>query len=288
MYRSMSPCDPQAGGQPGSRLLTMLPAAIAFWTLAFVAAGAQQPGPPPPVGETRVAFPGGSEMRFRHLPAGRCMMGSPAGEQDGDPDEKPVHEVVITKPFDLAVCEVTCAQWKSVVGTLPAGAGDDPDAAVAGVTWDDCQAFIGKLRSQGLGTFRLPTEAEWEYACRAGRTERFYWGADPDCALADDYVWHKGNAGNRARPGGTKKANAWGLHDMSGNVWEWCQDWYGPYAAGRQVDPGGPKTGTAHVFRGNGWHWGPKYCRSANRYYSEKGHAVGLRLVLERSPETNP
>ncbi len=236
----------------------------------------------------RIAIPGAGEMTFRRLPAGRFMMGSPVGEKDGDEDEKPVHEVVLTKPFDLGVFEVTCAQWKAVMGTLPAGAGNDPDAPVSGVTWEDCHAFIERLQTLGIGTFRLPTEAEWEYACRAGSTSRFYWGDDPDCTLADEYAWHKGNAGSRAHPVGLKKANAWGLHDMGGNVWEWCQDWYGPYPDGRQVDPRGPESGTAHVFRGNGWRWGAKFCRSANRYYHEKGHAIGLRLVLEPSARTAP
>ncbi|MCF7958532.1 MAG: family 78 glycoside hydrolase catalytic domain, partial [Phycisphaerae bacterium] len=227
-----------------------------------------------------IKMPGAGEMRFRLLPAGRFMMGSPQDAQDSDKDEKPLHEVVISKPFCLGVFEVTCAQWKLVMGTLPKDAGDDPGAAVSGVTWQECQTFIGKLEERGFGTFGLPTEAQWEYACRAGTGSRFYWGDDPDFAEADNYAWHQANADGRARPVGQKKPNAWGLYDMSGNAWEWCSDWYGPYLPGRQVDPKGPREGKSHVMRGNGWRWGPKYCRSANRFYSAKGHATGLRLVL--------
>lgn len=235
-------------------------------------------------GEVTIELPGAGEMQFRKLAPGRFMMGSPDGEKDGGKDERPVHEVVISKAFDLGVHEVTCAQWKLMMGKLPEGAGEDPSAAVAGVLWEDCQVFMRKLEEQGYGTFRLPTEAEWEYACRAGTSTRFYWGEDPDHTKVDAYAWHKGNAGGRARPVGRKKPNAWGLHDMSGNAWEWCSDWYGPYPEGRQVDPTGPKTGKAHVLRGNGWRWGPKYCRSANRFNRAEGHATGLRLVLVRAP----
>ena len=248
--------------------------------LAASTALGESPRPPSQTDDITVKMPGAGEMRFRLVPAGRFMMGSTEREKDGDEDEKPVHEVVISKPFHLGRFEVTCAQWTLVMGTLPKDAGDDPAAAVSGVSWEQCQTFIRKLREHGFGIFRLPTEAEWEYACRAGTTTRFYWGDDPDFAKAGDYAWHKGNADGRARPVGQKKPNAWGLYDMSGNAWEWCSDWYGPYPSGRQVDPEGPETGKTHVMRGNGWRWGPKYCRSANRFYRAKGHATGLRLVL--------
>jgi formylglycine-generating enzyme required for sulfatase activity len=232
--------------------------------------------------DVTIAMPGVAGMRFRWLPAGRYMMGSPEGEEGGDKDEKPRHEVVLSRPFCMGVFEVTCAQWERVMGSLPEDAGLDPDAAVSGVLWEDCQAFVGKLAEQGYGTFRLPTEAEWEYACRAGTTSRFYWGDDPDYSKADAYAWHKDNARNRTHPVGLKKPNAWGLHDMSGNAWEWCSDWYGPYPSGKQVDPTGPGTGKMHVLRGNGRRWGPRFGRSANRFHRAEGHTTGLRLVLVR------
>jgi len=229
-----------------------------------------------------IPMPGAGELQFRLLPAGRFMMGSPKGEQDSDKDEKPLHEVVLSRPFHLGVHEVTCAQWKLVMGSLPGGAGTDPAAAVSGVLWEECQAFLLKLTEQGFGTFRLPTEAEWEYACRAGSTSRFYWGDDSDYSQANAHAWHKGNADDRTHPVGLKKPNAWGIHDMSGNAWEWCSDWYGPYPNDSQVDPTGPETGKAHVLRGNGRRWGPRYCRSANRFHRAEGHTTGLRLVLVR------
>ena len=256
-------------------------AAIVLVAMAEVTVAAENASPAPTEdGDVVVPVPGAGEMRFRLLPAGRFMMGSPAKEQDGGKDERPMHEVVITRSFHLGVHEVTCGQWKWAMGSLPDDAGNDPSAAVAAVSWEECQRFITILQERGLGTFRLPAEAEWEYACRAGTTTRFYWGDDPEFADADRHVWHKGNAGGRARPVGTKTPNAWGLHDMSGNVWEWCSDWYGPYQAGRQVDPTGPDKGKTHVLRGNGWRWGPKYCRSANRFNRAAGHATGVRLVL--------
>ena len=153
-----------------------------FLTIALIvlaAVGVRAEGPSPDKDVT-VAIPGAGAMTFRLLPAGRFMMGSPEGEKHGGKDERPVREVVLTKAFHLGIHEVTCAQWKHVMGTLPDDAGDDPGAAVSGVLWEDCQTFIRKLSEQGFGSFRLPTEAEWEYACRAGTTTRFYWGDDPD------------------------------------------------------------------------------------------------------------
>lgn len=235
--------------------------------------------------EVTIKIPGAGAMKFRLLPAGRFMMGSPKGEKDSDKDEKPVHEVVISRTFHLGIHEVTCAQWKLVMDSLPEDAGDDPAAPVSGVLWEDCQTFIRNLSEQGFGTYRLPTEAEWEYACRAGTTTRFYWGDDPDHAQADAHCWHKGNADNRTHPVGLKKPNPWGLHDMSGNAWEWCSDWFGPYPAEKQIDPTGPKTGKVHVLRGNGRRWGPRYGRSANRFNKAGGHTTGLRLVLARQPD---
>jgi len=248
----------------------------AFTTTAFTATA----NAAPPDNQISIQIPGASQLLFKKIPAGKFSMGSPKTEKDHGKDETPVHEVTISKPFYIGVYEVTCGQWKAVMGQLPKEAGDDPKAALSGITWKDTQTFIKKLKEKGYGTFRLPTEAQWEYACRAGTTTRFYWGEDPDCSKAGDYAWHKGNAKNKTQPVGKKKPNAWGLYDISGNVWELCSDWYGPYPKLKQTDPTGPETGKVRVMRGNGRFWGPKYCRSANRFYVAKNHAIGVRLVF--------
>ena len=214
-----------------------------------------------------INLPGNVEMKFRKIPAGKFTMGSPENEKGRRSNEGPLHMVTITRPFYLGMYEVTQAQWKVVMGNNPSqsrGCGDD--CPVGKVSWGDVQEFINKLNQiEGLNKYRLPTEAEWEYACRAGTTTRFNFG--DDAAVLDQYAWYGGNSGQRPHPVGQKKPNAWGLYDMHGNVMEWCQDWYGDYPSASVTDPIGPSSGASRVIRGGSWYVkSPDLFRSADRY----------------------
>ncbi len=232
---------------------------------------------------------GAKPLEMVLIPAGTFMMGSPPDEKDRDDDEGPQHEVTISQDFYLGKYEVTQAQWEAVMGSNPSYFDGKPNNPVEDVSWNDCQDFIDNLNDMGLisGEFRLPTEAEWEYACRAGTTTRFYWGDDPKETEIDDYAWYGGNNS----PYGTKEVgqklpNAWGLYDMSGNVYEWCQDWYGDYPSGPIVDPTGQQSGSSRVLRGGYWYYYLQYCRSAFRYYYSpdfRHSGIGVRL-LRSSP----
>jgi len=233
-------------------------------------------GPPK---ELTVDLGGGVKMEMVLIPAGSFMM----GEDKGNNWEKPVHKVNITKPFYLGKYEVTQEQWEAVTGNnLSEFKG--PKNPVERVYWDDCQAFLDKLNAktggQG-GKFVLLTEAQWEYACRAGSTGKFCFGDDEN--QLGEYAWHGKNSGSKTHPVGQKKPNAWGLYDMHGNVWEWCADWYGEgyYAKSPADDPSGPTTGEYRVNRGGSW--GPAgLCRSALRGADVPGslfNDLGLRVA---------
>lgn len=161
---------------------------------------------------------GGVMLDLVLIRPGKFMMGSENGERN----EKPVHEVTISQPFYLGKYEVTQAQWEAVMGSNPSES-KGIYLPVECVSWEDCQNFIKKLNSKGVGTFRLPTEAEWEYACRAGTT-------GDHAGKIDEMAWYGKMNEFRKQPVGMKKANPWGLYDMHGNVFEWCQDWYGDYS----------------------------------------------------------
>ena len=167
-------------------------------------------------------------------------------------------------------------------GTVPSDRVPEGDGTVPGFTpWENVQVFIGKLNSRGQGDFRLPTEAEWEYACRAGSAAAYCFG-DSESQLGD-YAWYDGNSGNKTHPVGGKKPNAWGLYDMHGNVWEWCQDWYNAYLSASVTDPAGPSTGSDRVLRGGGWLINAWFCRSAIRVLNSPGYRspdLGFRLAL--------
>ncbi len=220
---------------------------------------------------------------FLLVEPGTFLMGSPAGEEDRDDSEGPVHEVEITRPFYLGLTEVTQAQWQRVMKGNPSRWKGD-DLPVERVSWNDAMEFC---REAG---YRLPTEAEWEFACRAGSTTRFCFG-DEENRLGE-YAWHDGNSGGRTHPGGRKKANAWGFYDMHGNVWEWCADRYAKDYFGRspRLDPPGPSSGRYRVLRGGSWGWETSLCRSASRVHdepssyfsilpSDRGGFYGLRVA---------
>ncbi|MFB3788087.1 MAG: SUMF1/EgtB/PvdO family nonheme iron enzyme [bacterium] len=216
------------------------------------------------------------------IPAGTFMMGSPDDEQDRDVEEGPQHPVSLTHPFYLGKYEVTQAQWQALMGTNPASfTGDNHPVEL--VSWNDCQAFIQELNELGQGTFRLPTEAEWEYACRARTSTRFFWGDDPTYTQIGQYAWYYDNSGDQTHDVGLKWPNVWRIHDLSGSVYEWCQDWYGTYSSNPQIDPPGPETGEYRVWRGGSWYLSGKYARSAYRYGSVpdyKDDALGFRIAL--------
>jgi len=225
-------------------------------------------------------------MDFVLIRPGSFMMGS---ENDGD--EKPVRKVSIAKPFYMAKYEVTQAQWESLMGSNPSNFSSAGGSATGGkggknpveqVSWSDCQEFLAKLKDKAPGMdVRLPTEAEWEYACRAGSSTGFCYG-DAGAGLGD-YAWFSGNSGGTTHPVGEKKPNAWGLYDMHGNVWEWCSDWYGTYGSTAETDPVGPSSGSWRVSRGGSWYVEAGSCRSAYRFNYDPGTryaSLGLRVVV--------
>ena len=196
--------------------------------------------------EIRVQFPGVPDgaryLDMALIPPGTFTMGSPDLEIGHYPDEGPQHQVTISRPFYLATSEITRAQWFALMGTLPdvpPGIGIGDDHPVFYASWNECQPFIAALNALGIGTFRLPTEAEWEYACRAGTTSRFYWGDDPARTEIDLYAVYELSGSMNSFPAEVVQLlpNAWGLFDMGGNVEEFCEDWYGAYSADAQIDP---------------------------------------------------
>ncbi len=222
-------------------------------------------------------------MTLQPVAAGEFQMGA----NDGSVDDKPAHRVQLTRPFWIGKTEVTQRQWELVMGNNPShfkGA-DNP---VECVSWNDCVEFCRKLtqREQAAGrlpvgyTYRLPTEAQWEYACRAGTTTRYNFGNETNAL--DQAGWYDSNSGATTNPVGQKAVNAWGLHDMHGNVWEWCQDWYGPYDGAATVDPTGAASGDSRVLRGGSWMFFPGACLSAfrlNDYPSRTYDSDGFRVV---------
>jgi formylglycine-generating enzyme required for sulfatase activity len=215
-------------------------------------------------------------MRFVALPGGTFTMGSPASEAGRYADEVP-HQVTLS-PFAIMTTEVTQAQWQAVMGTNPSiykGA----DRPVESVSWHDVQEFIRQLNRRDPGhDYRLPTEAEWEYACRAGSTGRWCFGDDE--GRLGEYAWYAANAGGETRKVALKRPNAWGLYDMHGNVWEWCSDWYGPYGSSVR-DPQGPGSGSYRVLRGGYWYSSAAALRCARRYSVTPSSAynyIGFRL----------
>jgi formylglycine-generating enzyme required for sulfatase activity len=242
---------------------------------------------PPPTGET---FTNSLGMNFVLISAGDFVRGSPPDEFGRDPGERQ-HEVRISNPFYLQTTEVTQEQYQAVMGHNPSRYRDcGPNCPVDSVSWRDARQFIQRLNQmEGTNTYRLPTEAEWEYACRAGNTTSFANGQINPSGFANDPLldrigWYIVNAGNSPKPVAQKIANNWGLYDMHGNVWEMVQDHYAEYPSGPAVDPVGP-TGGSIVIRGGNWKSLPKYCRCADRKQgnaAQGGYLTGFRLAKTR------
>ncbi|KPA18066.1 serine/threonine protein kinase, partial [Candidatus Magnetomorum sp. HK-1] len=224
---------------------------------------------------------------FVLIQPGTFVMGSPEGETGRSSDEVQ-HNVTLTQKYYLQTTEVTQGQWKAVMGSNPSyfsSCGDE--CPVEKVSWEDVQEFIEKLNlHENANRYKLPTEAQWEYAARSGSTTALANGnlVETNCSMDTNLNamgWYCGNADNKTHQVAQKQANAWGLFDMHGNVWEWCSDWLGGYSDISVTDPGGASSGSTRVLRGGSWYDGAQYCRSANRSYSSPGtrsHSIGLRL----------
>ncbi len=260
---------------------------------------AQPPGrvsPPAPVspavtpvgnerraGDTSAATINGVRMEFVWVPAGEFAMGCSAGDSHCSGDESPTHRVRITKGFEMGKHEVTQAQWEAVMGS-----GSNPshlkgaDRPVESVSWEDVQKYISRLNQMSGDDYRyrLPTEAEWEFAARAGTTGARYGNLDAG-------AWNRGNSESKTHTVGGKRPNAWGLHDMLGNVWEWCQDWYGEdyYRVSPGSDPKGPAPGESRTLRGGSWvnnTWNIRASYRTGFTPSERYFVIGFRLARER------
>ncbi len=264
--------------------------------------------------EITVILPGGVPLSMVRIPAGTFQMGSPATERSREPglvwDDETLHQVTLTKDYYMGKTEVTQLQWRAVMGSSPPvgcqtwhgdyGVGDNYPAycitwndICGGATGSDCapESFIGKLNAHlGSTKYRLPTEAEWERAARAGTATRFSYGDvlecdDIDCVACsahDAHMWWCGDAGDRSHPVGQKSPNPWGLSDVHGNVWELVADWYAPYPTSAVTDPTGPATGPGRVGRGGGWANEAGWCRSAVRQAPPPDYAsrvAGFRLA---------
>jgi formylglycine-generating enzyme required for sulfatase activity len=239
---------------------------------------------------------------FIWISPGTYVMGSPTNEPGRDTDETQ-HTVTLTQGFYLGKFLVTQGQYLSVIGFNPSyfngvnggtNYGVDTNRPVETVSWYAASDYCAELtQTQQLSgqiptnwAYRLPTESEWEYACRAGTTTEFSYGQDPDYTYLANYAWYSANSGDMVHDGGLLLPNPWGLFDMEGDVFEWCEDWYGAYPNGSVVDPQGPADGDARVFRGGSWAYGPEDCRCAGRYSSDpttKFNFVGFRVVLAPS-----
>jgi formylglycine-generating enzyme required for sulfatase activity len=224
---------------------------------------------------------GGVVLKSALIPEGSFWMGSPLDEEGRSDDEGPQHEVEISKAFCIGKHQVTQRQWQAVMGSNPSKLRGELHP-VEEVSWDEAASFCSALARETGRKVRLPTEAEWEYACRAESTTRFCFG-DSESHLGE-YAWHRGNSDMGTHPVGKKKPNDWGLYDMHGNVSEWCSSWYGPYDGSKTTDPQGPGSGEARVLRGGSWSSEPGDCRSASRHSAAPGLqriSVGLRVVVD-------
>jgi formylglycine-generating enzyme required for sulfatase activity len=222
-------------------------------------------------------------MEFVMIPAGTFMMGADKNNENASEEELPRHQVTISKPFFLGVHEVTQRQWEQVMGNNPSKF-KGKDNPVDTVSWEDAQDFIRRLnQKEGHSLYRLPTEAEWEYATRAGSTSTYFFGNDE--SQLEDYAWYNEISGRTTKPVGQKRPNPWGLYDMIGNVQEWTGDWYDKsyYANSPSSDPTGPISGPFRVSRDCNYRHSARDCRSAFRagYWPDiRSLSLGFRLAL--------
>lgn len=222
----------------------------------------------------------GVSFEMVRVEGGTFRMGATSEQKDEAWDgEKPVHSVTLSSYY-IGKTEVTQALWQAVMGSNPSGF-KGADLPVECVSWDDCQEFIQKLNSLTGRNFRLPTEAEWEFACRGGNNSRGYKYSGSN--NLGSVAWYDDNSGGQTHPVATKAPNELGIYDMSGNVWEWCSDWYADYTANSQNNPKGPHSGSDRVHRGGGKGDGAWICRSSFRngiIPAYRGDGLGLRLAL--------
>ena len=273
--------------------------------VVLLRAGPAQPVAPhsriaPPVRRTGSRIPGVPQGGRGNVRAddstGRRTfnLGSPPDELDRFDDEGPQTAVTISHGFRMGIHPVTQQEYQSVTGNNPSFFSGDPNLPVDQVSWQDATNYCALLTQQEAAAgripagshYRLPTEAEWEYAARATTSTRFFYGDDLDYTELANYAWYGDNSDDQTQPVGQKPANAWGLNDVSGNVWEWCQDWYGPYPGGAQTDPQGPADGSYRVLRGGSWASNEILCRSACRiadFPTSIFYEYGFRVVLDLS-----
>lgn len=224
----------------------------------------------------------GVSFDMMYVKGGTFTMGATSEQgSEADSDEKPTHSVTLSS-FYICKYEVTQALWKAVMGSNPSSFKGD-NLPVETVSWDDCQTFIRKLNAMTGKNFRLPTEAEWEFAARGGNNSRGYKYAGSN--NIETVAWYDDNSGSKTHVVGTKSPNELGIYDMSGNVLEWCQDWKGSYSSASQTNPTGASSGSRRVLRGGSWYYGAGSCRSSNRDSGTPGYRdddCGLRLVLSQ------
>lgn len=215
-----------------------------------------------------------------YVQGGTFHMGATSEQgSEAESSEKPVHQVTLSSYY-IGKYEVTQDLWQAVMGSNPSR-GRGSRLPVEQVSWNDCQTFISKLNSMTGKRFRLPTEAEWEFACRGGtKSQGYKYSGSNSLGIV---AWYDDNSGTRTHDVGMKSPNELGIFDMSGNVWEWCSDWYGNYSSSSQTNPTGPSSGSYRVKRGGSWAYNASYCRSSKRWCYAPGDRcldLGLRLVL--------
>ncbi len=222
----------------------------------------------------------GINIEMVKVEAGSFNMGATPEMENPNEDEKPVHRVTLTNNYYIGKYEVTQALWKIVMGSNPSNFKGD-NLPIEKVSWNNCQKFISKLNKLTGKSFRLPSEAEWEYAARGGNKSRGYQYSGSN--TIGDVAWYYGNSSSMTHAVGTKQPNELGLYDMTGNVWEWCQDWFGGYSSSPQTNPTGAVSGSIRVYRGGGWYHSAGDCRTSFRLVGAPGFrsdGLGLRLVL--------